>query len=282
MRKIHILPLLLFLFACGGGAHEGFVGESITIKAENPEEGMDVDFEWTLTNQPDGSLINSNDLFASEDGQKMTFVPDYPGDYAIDVILTQYGDELSSQSFSFEILDEVEQSEEIESDDEIVESDEDWLNEDFSEEDNTDPYLADSEDSEEEEYEEYDDVDQDYDEEDVDVDYEEEDEEYEDDEVVISTPIQKKKFNSIPEKTDRYTIQITSKRHLKEAQTFTNQLIQKGLDAYIQKVLFEGNEIWYRVRIGSYDTYNSAKVAANQLAKDLEMATWVDFVRKDQ
>jgi len=279
MRKIHLLLLLLLLFACGGGSHEGFVGESITISAENPEEGMDVDYDWTLTDQPDGSLLNSNDLFASEDGQRMTFVPDYPGDYAIDVILSQYGDEISSQSFSFAISDESESNEEDESESTSKESDEDWLNEEVEDELDEEYDSEDVDESEEEtedEYEEsYDDSDSEY-EEDV------EEDEIIEETVTTSSPVQEKKFKSIPEKTDRYTIQITSKRHLKEAQTFTDQLIQKGFDAYIQKVLFEGNEIWYRVRIGSYDTYHSAKVAANKLAKDLDMATWVDFVRKDQ
>ena len=50
----------------------------------------------------------------------------------------------------------------------------------------------------------------------------------------------------------------------------------------IQKVLFKSNETFFRVRVGSYDNYNSAKIAANSLSEDLEMNTWVDFVRKEQ
>ena len=87
---------------------------------------------------------------------------------------------------------------------------------------------------------------------------------------------------SIAAKTDRFTIQITSKRMLKDAQLFSQKLIKRGYDSYIQKVIFKSNEIWYRVRVGSYDNYNTAKNAANALSKDLNMATWVDFVRKEQ
>ena len=50
----------------------------------------------------------------------------------------------------------------------------------------------------------------------------------------------------------------------------------------IQKVVFNAEEIWYRVRVGSYDNYNSAKIAADALSSALSMPTWVDFVRKEQ
>ena len=69
---------------------------------------------------------------------------------------------------------------------------------------------------------------------------------------------------------------------LKDAQLYSHELIKKGYDSYIQKVVFKSNEIFYRVRVGSYDNYNSAKIAANALSKDLSMSTWVDFVRKEQ
>ena len=87
---------------------------------------------------------------------------------------------------------------------------------------------------------------------------------------------------SISEKTDRFTIQITSKRSLKDAQSFSNELVKKGYDVYIQKVVIKTNETWYRVRIGSYDNYNAANIAAKTLSKSLGFNTWVDFVRKEQ
>jgi cell division protein FtsN len=59
-------------------------------------------------------------------------------------------------------------------------------------------------------------------------------------------------------------------------------LIHKGFDAYIQKANFRSDEIWYRVRVGSYNNYSSAKAAADALSDALGMATWVDFVRIEQ
>ena len=93
---------------------------------------------------------------------------------------------------------------------------------------------------------------------------------------------QLKKRASIAERTDRFTIQITSKKMLKDAQLFSQNLIGQGYDSYIQKVVFNSEEIWYRVRVGSYDNYNSAKTAADALSGTLGMPTWVDFVRKEQ
>ena len=108
MRKTIQIILLLLIFGCGGSGIEGYVNEPITITANNPEEGQDVDYFWSLAEQPDGSLINSGDLLASDYGQEMVFTPDYPGDYLIEVIISQYGDEISNQTFSFSILDDIE------------------------------------------------------------------------------------------------------------------------------------------------------------------------------
>ena len=87
MRKTIQIILLLLMFGCGGSGIEGYVNEPITITANNPEEGQDVDYFWSLAEQPDGSLINSGDLLASDYGQEMVFTPDYPGDYLIEVII---------------------------------------------------------------------------------------------------------------------------------------------------------------------------------------------------
>ena len=281
MRKILFLTILVSFFACSGGGIEGYVGESISITADNPEEGKDVDYNWTLANQPDGSLMNSADLFASDDGQKMSFIPDYPGDYSVEVLVSQYGDEIANQTFAFSIMDPNKQEEEKESEDEV---NEEWLNEDLEKE--SDVVIED----EDEEIDE-----NDYDEEvkdDVDNDDQEDEVEEENDndvsvaKIITSTgvqakAIQPKKGASIAAKTDQFTIQITSKRMLSDAQLFSQKMISKGYDAYIQKALFDTNKIWYRVRVGSYDNYNSAKAAADVLSEELGMATWVDFVRKE-
>ena len=273
---ISFIPFLIF-FACGSSGIEGYVDEPITITAENPAEGKDVDYFWTLADLPDGSLMNSGDLISSDDGQEMVFTPDYPGDYSVEVVISQYGDEISNQTFAFLIMDPSERDAVSDEDSEEPEN-EDWLNEEMDEE------IDDEEENDDDLYEE----DEDIDDEEADLD--------EDDESGNKTPVAKmtaanavtakasepKKGTSIAARTDRFTIQITSKKMLKDAQLFSQKLISKGYDSYIQKVVFKTDEIWYRVRVGSYDNYNSAKAAADDLSGELGMATWVDFVRKEQ
>ena len=284
MRKILFLTILVSFFACSGGGIEGYVGESISITADNPEEGKDVDYNWTLANQPDGSLMNSTDLFASDVGQKMSFIPDYPGDYSVEVVVSQYGDDIANQTFAFSIIDPNKQEEEVEGEESQDEVNEEWLNEDLEKE--SDVVIEDEEEeSDESEYDEEveDDVDSDDQEEKVE---DENDNDVPVTKIITSTSvqakaIQPKKGASIAAKTDQFTIQITSKRILSDAQLFSQKMISKGYDAYIQKALFDTDKIWYRVRVGSYDNYNSAKATADVLSEELGMATWVDFVRKE-
>ena len=295
MNKIYYLIILTMLIACGGTGIEGYVNEPITITANNPEDGMDLDYFWSLMNQPDGSLINSGDLISSDEGQEMIFIPDYPGDYSIEVIISQYGDEISNQTFSFTIL-EKSNSENIDNNENQKE---DWLNEEI---DYDDDIVYDNEISDDSISVEEDKYVQNVYNSGTNPDS------------TINSKIQKSKDtdqlplnnnkpiviikqsdiqskvsvpkidpkSSIAAKSDRFTIQLISKRMFKDAQLFSQKLINKGYDSYIQKAMLDKNEIWYRVRIGSYDNYNSAKKAADNLSDELKMPTWVDFVRKEQ
>ena len=155
------------------------------------------------------------------------------------------------------------------------------------------------EDDEDDEYEddEYEDDEYDDDEYEDDEDDEYEDDEYEDDSnkqsdkpnnkkttlpSTVSNPKKAPKTKSIAEKTDRYTIQITSKKKLKDAQIFSKTLLKKGYDVYIQKIILDDNETWYRIRLGSYNNYNAAKKDAKLVSAELGFSVWVDFVRKEQ
>ena len=104
MKKIlSILSLILFI-SCGGKGVEGNVGQIISISAEENLEEPDVDYNWIIIDQPDGSLLSPKDLKYKNNGQEMIFIPDYPGDYNFEVSVTKFGDELSSQSFFLNIL----------------------------------------------------------------------------------------------------------------------------------------------------------------------------------
>ena len=292
MNKIITLFTIITIFiSCADKGIEGYVGEEIVIAAKNPDQTNDVDYTWILIEQPDGSLLNSSDLVSSDGGMKMIFEPDYPGNYIVDVVVSKYGDEISNQSWAFSIenADEVNQDNLKTDTPKNSDPPEDWLNEELSEEDIADETLDDEafdDNIEEEDYNES--------------DYENSNQEnieaspvVEIPTEVIASPIKKpileskpaakKRIASIPERTDRYTIQVVSKKLLKDAESYADKLIGQGFDAYIQKVIFQqSDQIFYRVRIGSYDNINSAYETAKEVSKQLGMATWVDFVRKEQ
>ena len=295
MRKIQIFFLLLF-FGCGGSGIEGYVDEPITITANNPEEGQDVDYFWSLAEQPDGSLINSGDLLASDDGQEMIFTPDYPGDYLIEVVISQYGDEISNQTFSFTILDVSDK--EISNNEDVEKDNEDWLNEEIEDslEQDTENITKDSVNESQNESIQPEKISNSNSElmlnkgkegfgKMIEMAKEKKTDslsEFDKSNKVVAKIKEPKRQASIAERTDRFTIQITSKKMLKDAQLFSQNLIGQGYDSYIQKIVFNSEEIWYRVRVGSYDNYNSAKTAADALSSEIGMPTWVDFVRKEQ
>ena len=104
---------------------------------------------------------------------------------------------------------------------------------------------------------------------------------------MVSTPpkraaIKKKKSKGqfIPFDKDRFTIQIASKKKLDDAKKVAAKLIESGYDAYIQKAYFkESNEVWFRVRVGSYDNRQTASAVAESLSMSQRETAWVDFVR---
>ena len=96
---------------------------------------------------------------------------------------------------------------------------------------------------------------------------------------IIKKP-KKIRGSSIPFDKDRFTIQVGSKKFLSDAKKFAAQLIDSGYDAYIQKASFkETSEVWYRIRVGSYDKRETATAVAKVLSKTRQEKAWVDFVR---
>ena len=106
MKKVLISFVILLIFACSGDGIEGNVGDILKVSVEKNEENTKYDYKWTLEDQPDGSLINSDDLIITENGQEMSFEPDYPGEYFFQAELSQYGDPVSTQTFHFTISDD--------------------------------------------------------------------------------------------------------------------------------------------------------------------------------
>ena len=209
----------------------------------------------------------------------MSFTPDAAGKYVFEMEIFQFGDELETQKFTYNV-DSIEPLVTSETEDEALaeEEDEDWLEEEYEEE------L---------EYEEYEDEGYDYaEEEEYD---EEEDEEIDIAAAEITPPAVKPKSTAakpakkkssryvIPFDKSRYTIQVASKKNLKDAEKTAANLIESGYDAYIQKAYFrDTDEVWFRIRVGSYDNRETALAVGKVIASAMTTDVWVDFVRFEE
>ena len=307
--KSRALLILIFgsflLVNCGGTKGEGSVGDVTVVQGELPEDTESIDLFWRITGQPDASKLSMQDLEFNDDKSEMSFTPDAPGKFQFELEIFQYGDELETQKFTYTV-DSIEPLVADASEESLSDESEDWLDEEYEEDLNDD-----SEDEYMEEDGEYD-----YDEFDSDdsLDYYEADsnepvmEEDNDNEKLIPLEIAEKKEDAstpVPVKTkstakkppvkkkssryiipfdkSRFTIQVASKKNLNDAEKIAANLIDSGYDAYIQKAYFrDTDEVWFRVRVGSYDNRNTALAVGKVIADAMTMEVWIDFVRFEE
>lgn len=279
IRKSIFIILTLFI-ACSKQSPTTLVGEAIIANVANPEEGLDLEYLWEFTNLPDQSSISNSDIDSGEDDLSITFIPDVPGTYSLEVSVFQYNDEISTQSFHFEVLDNENLVSDIKDESNISESDEILAKNDDLLYRSDAPKWFESEDI-------------------FEITTEMENDKLlpkpqikEDSERIIpSSPkkVETKKTTksirgqSIPYDKNRFTIQIASKKELSDAKQVAVDLIDAGYDAYIQKALFkETNETWYRIRVGSYQNKDTAIAVAESLSKNRPEKAWVDYVRLEK
>ena len=307
--KSRVLLILIFgsflLVNCGGTKGEGSVGDVTVVRGELPEETESIDLFWRITGQPDASKLSMNDLEFNEDKSEMSFTPDAPGKFQFELEVFQYGDELETQKFTYTV-DSIEPLVADASEEALSDESEDWLDEEYEENLNDD-----SED-------EYMDEDDEYDFNELDsedsVEYYETDnndpviEENNDEEKLMPLEIAAKKETSstpspvkkqttaskppvkkkssryvIPFDKSRFTIQVASKKNLNDAEKIAANLIESGYDAYIQKAYFrDTDEVWFRVRVGSYDNRDTALAVGKVIADAMTTEVWIDFVRFEE
>jgi len=273
--QLCIFILLIALISCSEKNPISIVGEAVTATVKVPEEGADLEFLWELTNIPDNSNISNSDIKAGDDNISVVFIPDVSGNYSLEVSVFQYNDEISTQSFNFEVIGEEmiamdeEKSSEINKDDSTIENNEpQW----YDSESVSELVIAMENDS---------------------IISESIIEEVPKEKITKAplppkNPPAKKKQSksrgqSIPFDKNRFTIQISSKKVLSDAKKVAIELIDAGYDAYIQKALFvETNEIWYRIRVGSYDKKETAIAVAKSLSNNRREKAWVDYVRYER
>ena len=280
--KIFNFLLLAFLVSCSKDNPTANVGESILVVAELPEENQDLEFLWEFIDLPENSVLENINLRIGNDNSSVIFTPDAPGLYSLNVSIFQYNDEVSNQSFTYEIQSD-EDSQQISNKmalndttvndlgtapkDSIqkIESKK-WYDSEIAaqalEEINTNENKI--------------------------------------TEIAVKKtpaklPVKKSKPKSapqpkkakikkvgmsIPYDKERFTIQVASKKRLDDAKKVAANLINSGYDAYIQKAFFkENNQTWYRIRVGSYNDKSMAQKVAIAISNEQKEKAWVDHVR---
>ena len=276
LNKLFLVTLvpyfLLFAQACGEKGEEGIVGSFHTINAILPEENVSFDFQWSIIAQPDASNLSKKNLIFNTDNSVMTFIPDVEGNYIFQVSISQYNDELSVQSFPFNISAYLIAEDQGNGDQviEVASSSNDidlWLQEKIEQEEKSEiesppppsppvkkisqkPVLKKSEPKKQ---------------------------------PIKNTSTKKSKSGpAASSNKKRFTVQIGSKQSFNEAKAIASEFIEIGYDAYIEKSFIKmKNKFWYRIRVGSYDNYASAVSLATTISTTKHVPTWVDNVQNE-
>lgn len=280
--KLFNYLLLAFLVSCSKDTPTANVGESILVVAELPEENQDLEFLWEFIDLPENSVLENINLRIGNDNSSVIFTPDAPGLYSLNVSIFQYNDEVSNQSFTYEIQsdeDGQQISKKMALNDTIV----------------NDLETAPKDSIQEIESKKW------YDSE-IAAQAVEEINTNENKKIEtavkkspVKLPIKKSKPKSVPQRKkskikkvgmsipydkERFTIQVASKKRLDDAKKVAANLINSGYDAYIQKAFFkENNQTWYRIRVGSYNDKSMAQKVAIAISNEQKEKAWVDHVR---
>ena len=280
--KIFNYLLLAFLVSCSKDNPTANVGESILVVAELPEENQDLEFLWEFIDLPENSVLENINLRIGNDNSSVIFTPDAPGIYSLNVSIFQYNDEVSNQSFTYEIQsdeDAQQVSNKMAINDTIVNDLETAPKDSIQKKESKKWYDSEIAAQAVEEINTN----------------ESKKIETAVEKSPVKLPIKKSKQKSapqlkkskikkvgmsIPYDKERFTIQVASKKRLDDAKKVAANLINSGYDAYIQKAFFkENNQTWYRIRVGSYNDKSMAQKVAIAISNEQKEKAWVDHVR---
>ena len=248
--------LLLTLTACENySSHQGTVGNYYTIQIEKPVGVENPSYGWDILSFPDESMLTYSDLYIRQEGREMAFKPDVPGDYEFEfIVFDDTGEAVVTNEYLFKISSSA--MAEISVGSHLAETEE-------VEETVTAKELSTPEPPAKK--------------------------------ITSLSPTSAVKNEAKPVKKTapkvealaavegRFTIQIYSESTLREAEEKMGGLRKLGFDAYIQKAHFEKtNELWYRVRVGAFNSRIEAKKAAAEIKAKTGLVSWVDKVRVDQ
>ena len=217
----------------------------MTITAKNPDDISSLKYKWFVSEKPEESNLKLSEMTLSDDKSSLSYTPDIAGHYSFRVSVSWYGEVISIQSFPLEIGTKIQDSPEVKTE-EPSQPSTSWTEEDKS-------WLEDS--------------------------------------------IKKSETKSVPKvkeivelelksfsptkNANYYTIQVASKKDKQSAEKFMKEMQGNGFGAYIQEYYKEiSNELWYRIRVGSYTSKDSAKIVAAQIRDSMHLESWIDYVRE--
>ena len=248
--------LLLTLTACESySSHQGTVGNYYTIQIEKPVGVENPSYGWDILSFPDESMLTYSDLYIRQEGREMAFKPDVPGDYEFEfIVFDDTGEAVATNKYLFKISSSamaeisvgsrLAETEEVE---ETVTAKELSTPEPPAKKITSPPPTSAAKNE--------------------------------------AKPVKKTvpKVEALAAVEGRFTIQIYSESTLREAEEKMDGLRKLGFDAYIQKAHFEKtDELWYRVRVGAFNSRIEAKKASAGINATTGLVSWVDKVRVDQ
>ena len=104
-KKINIVSFFVLIFGCTRENPTGYVSQPVSVTINISEENNDLEFIWELTSIPNNSNLKNSDIQAGDDSYSVKFTPDVIGEYSIEASVFQYNDEIETQSFSFNIIE---------------------------------------------------------------------------------------------------------------------------------------------------------------------------------
>lgn len=243
--------ILILLFSCQQESNTGVVGQQFVLKADIPDEVGSFDYIWKITDLPETSELIISDIHFSEDRSQAIFVPDVIGHFTIQVTVWKYNDKLGALVYKYNI---------IETTPEVTaqqQSRDDWLNETVEE-----PIITEK----------------------VESTIQLETVELTDETISISSEIVEEPVVTEVQHTAiaeiNYTIQVAAEPNAESAAEHVNRLVSAGYDAYSLKHTTANNKTLYRIRIGKYMTREDALQAADKIANDQGLPTWVTSYQK--
>jgi cell division septation protein DedD len=241
--------ILLILFGCQQESKTGVIGQQFVLKTDIPDEVGTFDYIWKITDLPESSELMLSDIQFSEDESQAIFVPDVAGHFTVQVTVWKYNDKLGAFVYNYDITDtplEVTAQQQ---------SRDDWLNETVDVAPTTEDTASTMEENVTEVVDEV---------------------------AVIETSsepaVTKVQPTAIVEAN--YTIQVAAESKAETAAQHVNRLINAGYDAYSLEHITEDNKTLYRIRIGKYMTREDALQAADKIANDQGLPTWVTQYQK--